>query len=165
MANKHCYVFEMSNNFLIYFFITSFVNRLNINNVFQFKSLQDVVLRFLDEKVCEAYLEQLRWNGKPECPHCECSKMYRLKSVKQPYKCGDRFCGKKFSVRIGLIFEASNIPLSKWFIAIFLMSNHKKGISSCQLARDLNITQKSGWHMVMRIREMMRAKITVKWIV
>ena len=130
--------------------------------MFQFKSLQEVILRFSDESVCEAYLEQLRWNGKPECPHCGCSKVYKLKSVKQPYKCGDRFCGKKFSVRIGLIFEASNIPLSKWFIAIYLVTNHKKGISSLQLGRDLNITQKSAWHMIMRIREMMRTKTTVK---
>lgn len=130
--------------------------------MFQFKSLQDVVLRFSDDKVCEAYLEQLRWNGEPECPHCGCSKVYRLKSVKQPYKCGDRFCGKKFSVRIGLIFEASNIPLSKWFIAIYLVANHKKGISSLQLSRDLNITQKSSWHMIMRIREMMRVKTEMK---
>jgi transposase-like protein len=130
--------------------------------MFQFKSLQEVVIRFSDEKVCEAYLEQLRWNGKPECPNCGCSKVYKLASVKQPYKCGDRFCGKKFSVRIGLIFEATNIPLSKWFIAIFLVTNHKKGISSCQLARDLDITQKSAWHMIMRIREMMRVKTAVK---
>jgi len=130
--------------------------------MFQFKSLQDVVLRFSDDKVCEDYLEQLRWNGEPECPHCGCSKVYRLKSVKQPYKCGDRFCGKKFSVRIGLIFEASNIPLSKWFIAIYLVANHKKGISSLQLSRDLNITQKSSWHMIMRIREMMRVKTSIK---
>ncbi|MES2373781.1 MAG: IS1595 family transposase [Bacteroidota bacterium] len=130
--------------------------------MFQFKSLQEVVIRFSDEKVCEAYLEQLRWNGKPECPHCGCSKVYKLASVKQPYKCGDRFCGKKFSVRIGLIFEATNIPLSKWFIAIYLVTNHKKGISSLQLGRDLNITQKSAWHMIMRIREMMRVKTAVK---
>lgn len=130
--------------------------------MFQFKSLQEVVIQFSDEKVCEAYLEQLRWNGSPECPHCGCSKVYRLKSVKQPYKCGDRFCGKKFSVRIGLIFEASIIPLSKWFIAIYLVTNHKKGISSLQLSRDLNITQKSSWHMIMRTREMMRVKTEMK---
>lgn len=129
--------------------------------MFQFKSLQEVVIRFSDEKVCESYLEQLRWNGSPECPHCGCSKVYKLASVKQPYKCGDRFCGKKFSVRIGLIFEASNIPLSKWFIAIYLVTNHKKGISSLQLGRDLNITQKSAWHMIHRIREMMRVKSPV----
>ncbi len=52
--------------------------------MFQFKSLQDVVLRFSDERVCEQYLEQLRWNGKPVCPRCGCEKVYRIKSVKQP---------------------------------------------------------------------------------
>ena len=97
------------------------------------KSLQDVILKFHDERVCEQYLEQLRWNGKPVCPHCGCEKIYRIKSPKQPYKCGNKECLKKFSVKIGLIFEASNIPLTKWFIAIYLNSAHKKGISSLQL--------------------------------
>ncbi len=124
--------------------------------MFQFKSLQDVVLNFSDEKVCVAYLEKLRWDGKPICPHCLCEKVYRIKAVKQPYKCAG--CKKKFSVKVGLIFEASNIPLPKWFIAIYLSGSHKKGISSCQLARDLGVTQKTAWFMLMRIREMMRTK-------
>ena len=51
----------------------------------QFKSLQDVIIRFSDEKTCIAYLEQMRWNGKPECTHCGCSKVYRCGSVNQPY--------------------------------------------------------------------------------
>ena len=110
----------------------------------QFKSLQDVIIRFSDEKTCIGYLEQIRWNGKPECPHCGCSKVYRCGSVNQPYKCGDRFCGKKFSVTIGLIFEDSKVPLSKWFMAIYLTSTHKKGISSLQLGKDINVTQAIG---------------------
>ena len=110
----------------------------------QFKSLQDVIIRFSDEKTCIAYLEQIRWNGKPECPHCGCSKVYPCGSVNQPYKCGDRFCGKKFSVKIGLIFEDSKVPLSKWFMAIYLNSAHKKGISSLKLGKDINVTQAKG---------------------
>lgn len=130
--------------------------------MFQFKSLQDVILRFSDEKVCEAYLEQIRWNGKPVCPHCKCEKVYRIKSPKQPYKCGDKDCLRKFSVRVGLIFEGSNIPLSKWFLGMYLSTAHKKGISSVQLAKDLGITQKSGWFMGHRLREMARNKSFAK---
>lgn len=130
--------------------------------MFQFKSLSDVVLRFSDEASCIAYLEQLRWDGKPVCPHCGCGKVYRIASLKQPYKCGDKNCLKKFSVKIGLVFEASHIPLPKWFLDIYLNSAHSKGINSLQLSRDLNITQKSAWHMLMRIREMMRAKEVVQ---
>lgn len=126
--------------------------------MFQFKSLSEVVLKFNDESTCVAYLEQLRWDGKPVCPHCGCGKVYKIASPKQPYKCGNKECLKKFSVKIGLIFEASPIPLPKWFLAIYLNSAHRKGISSLQLSRDLNITQKSAWHMLHRIREMMRVK-------
>lgn len=128
----------------------------------QFKSIQDVILRFSTEKACEEYLEQLRWNGKPVCPHCGSGKVYRTSAIRQPYKCGNKECHKKFSVRIGLIFEASNVPLTKWFIAIYLNSAHKKGISSLQLGRDINVTQKTAWFMLMRIRELMRVKEEVK---
>lgn len=126
--------------------------------MFQFKSLAEVVMKFPDNATCISYLELLRWDGKPVCPHCGCEKVYRIKAVKQPYKCGDKFCAKKFSVLIGLVFEATNIPLPKWFLAIYLNTAHKKGISSIQLSKDLNITQKSAWHMLHRIREMMRTK-------
>src|SRR4051812_27694830 len=104
--------------------------------MFNFKSLQDVVTRFKSEDDCKAYLEKARWNGKPECPHCGSGKVYRTNAKTQPYKCGDKTCNKKFSVTVGLVMENSKIPLSKWFIAIYLGSAHKKGISSIQLAKD-----------------------------
>jgi len=67
------------------------------------------------------------------------------------YKCGD--CKKKFSVRYDTIFADSKLPLRTWYRAIFLMTSHKKGISSAQLARDLGVTQKSAWHVLHRVRE------------
>jgi transposase-like protein len=72
------------------------------------------------------------------------------------YKCAD--CRKQFTIKVGTIFEDSAIPLQKWFFAIFLMTAHKKGISSCQLARDLSITQKTAWFMLHRIRYMLKSK-------
>jgi transposase-like protein len=73
---------------------------------------------------------------------------YTLKN--NTHKCRD--CLKKFSVRHGTIFGDSKVPLRKWFDAIFLMTSHKKGISSCQLARDIGVTQKTAWFMLHRIR-------------
>ena len=70
------------------------------------------------------------------------------------YKC--KACREQFTVRIGTIFEESKIPLSKWLMAIHLMTSSKKGISSHQMARELGITQKSAWFLNHRIREAMK---------
>lgn len=116
----------------------------------KFNSLLDVVKRFPDEKSCREFLEQMRWNGKPVCPHCGCfEKFYRIQNGRL-LKCAD--CRKPFSVKIGTIFEDSALPLQKWFYAFFIFSSHKKGISSYQLAKDIEVTQKTAWHMLHRIR-------------
>jgi transposase-like protein len=112
------------------------------------KNLIDVLMHFSDNTVCKNYLEQRRWNGKVKCTSCgHGHKIYRLKNG---YKCSD--CKKQFSVVKGTIFENSQIPLQKWFGALWLMSSHKKGISSVQLSKDLGITQKSAWFMLQRLR-------------
>lgn len=117
---------------------------------------------FTDENKARAFFESKRWPDGPICPHCECEEVYRLvakPTSKRPvrpgvYKC--KACRKQFTVRIGTIFEESKIPLSKWLMAIHLMTSSKKGISSHQMARELGITQKSGWFLCHRIREAMR---------
>ncbi|HTB30900.1 MAG TPA: IS1595 family transposase, partial [Bacteroidia bacterium] len=74
------------------------------------------------------------------------------------FKCGNPQCYKKFSVKVGTIFENSKIPLRIWFAAIYLCTSHKKGVSSLQLGRDLNIPQKTAWFLGQRIREMLKDK-------
>lgn len=119
------------------------------------KTLVDLTNRFADPKVCRAYLAQLRWQGKPVCQHCKSdAKIYLLSDGN--YKCGT--CLKKFSVIKGTIFEDTKLPLSKWFVAVYLITAHKKGISSLQLGRDLGVTQKTAWYMLHRIRYALRAK-------
>jgi hypothetical protein len=81
--------------------------------------------------------------------------VYNISQGKR-YKCANPECYKIFSVKVGSIFEDSNIPLRKWFIAIYILTSHKKGISSIQLAKDVGISQKSAWHLEHRIREMLR---------
>lgn len=119
------------------------------------KDLKDLMSKFQDEAVCREFLVQQRWNGTPECPYCGCRKSYSIEKGKR-FKCGNPKCWKKYSVTVGTIFEASNIPLTTWFPAVYIATAHKKGISSVQLAKDLGVTQKTAWFMLHRIREGLR---------
>ena len=121
------------------------------------QNLKYLMKKFADENVCREFLIQQRWNGKPVCPYCGCDKHYKIENGKR-FKCGNSECYKKYSVTVGSIFHASNIPLSTWFPAVYLIVSHKKGISSCQLARDLGVTQKTAWFMLHRIRESLKEK-------
>ncbi len=112
------------------------------------------------------YLESVRWSNGVICPHCNSDKTFKLtakKDSKKPvrdgvYKCSN--CRKQFSVTVGTIFENSHIPLNKWLIAIYLICSSKKGISSNQLHRMLDITYKSAWFMSHRIRYAMEQNNT-----
>jgi len=118
-----------------------------------FKSLTHLLDHFRDEQTCIEYYEAIRWNGNPVCPHCGAEKPYK---TNRGYKCSDSVCYKKFTVKVGTIFEASNIKFRVWIAAIYLCTVHKKGISSVQLSIDLGITQKSAWFVLHRIREMLK---------
>jgi transposase-like protein len=102
-----------------------------------------------------AYLEELRWGTTAACPFCGSTKSYKFNTGCR-YRCGD--CKKKYSATVGTIFENSKVPLQKWFIAIYLISAHKKGISSLQLSRDLDVTQKTAWFINHRVRAMLTDK-------
>lgn len=123
------------------------------NRTMKFKSLPQLLDHFKDEATSVAYYEKLRWNGNPVCPHCRAEKPYR---TNKGFKCSDKRCHKKFSVKVGTIFQKSRLPLRIWFAAIFLATSHKKGISSVQLASDLGVKQHTAWFMLHRIREMMK---------
>ncbi len=130
----------------------------------QFTNLLELTKYFSTEKICVEYLEQQLWNGEPTCPHCLALKPYRTATRSRKaelvgtfdYKCSNKTCHKKFTAITGTIFENTKIDLKTWFAAIYLCTAHKKGVSSCQIARDLGITQKSAWFVLHRIREMLR---------
>ncbi len=108
--------------------------------------------QFATEEACIAFLEKQRWGENHErryCSYCFSPKTYAFKN-KQLYKCGS--CRMQFNVKIGTIFSGSHIPLTKWFQAIYYLTSLKKGISSIQLAKYLEITQKSAWFLAQRIR-------------
>ncbi|MBS1593586.1 MAG: IS1595 family transposase [Bacteroidetes bacterium] len=118
----------------------------------KFNNLIDLLTFFKDEQVCRDYLELSRWGDQLACPYkdCQSHNIYKYESGKL-YKCNK--CMRKYSVRVGTMFEDSKVPLSKWFAAIYLITAHKKGVSSLQLQRDLGITQKTAWFLSHRIRK------------
>ena len=104
---------------------------------------------FPDEQAAIDHLRSIRWRDGAYCPHCGSTKIYHF-SDNRTHKCGD--CRKRFSIKVGTIFEDSKLPLRKWFMAIWLVTSHKKGIASTQLAKDIGVTQKSAWFMLHRLR-------------
>lgn len=105
-------------------------------------------------EACRDWLAEKRWGGhdKAVCPHCSHSTCYIHNGIDR-YTC--QKCAKQFSIRTGTIFEDSRLPLIKWFVAIYLATSLKKGISSIQLAKYIEVTQKTAWFMLQRIREVM----------
>lgn len=117
-----------------------------INN--DFNSILSLINTFSSEQICIEHLETLRWNGNPVSPFDPSSKVYKCKGNK--YKCKNT--GKYFNVRTGTMFDNTKIELQKWFLAMWLITSHKKGISSIQLGKDIKVTQKTAWFMNHRIR-------------
>jgi hypothetical protein len=118
-------------------------------------SLKQIMKDFNTEEKCRAFLIRQRWNGVPVCPYCGNTKQYVIDNGKR-FKCANNKCYKKYSVTLGTVFESSNIPLTTWLPAVYIINAHKKGISSVQLAKDLGVTQKTSWFMLHRIREFMK---------
>jgi transposase-like protein len=124
----------------------------------KFKNLIEFMQVFSNDYICRELFERHRWHGKPVCPHCKNDKNnYKLGKAGQ-YKCSNRECYKKFTVTVGTVFESGKIPLVKWFAAMYLIENHKKGISSLQLSRDIGVTPKTAWFLLHRIRKMLKEK-------
>lgn len=112
--------------------------------------IHDFVDRFSNEIICRTFLEQIRWNGTPTCPFCNCQKQYTLKDGKT-YKCANNKCYKKYTVTVKTIFENTNIPLQSWLTAIYLCMFYKNRVSSTELSRLLSITQKSAYIIIDKI--------------
>jgi transposase-like protein len=121
----------------------------------QFKTLTDLMIAFQDPQTAIDHFKAIRWAGGIVCPYCEHDKAYTL-SRPNKYRCAD--CSRNFSVTVGTIFEDTKLPLRIWFGAIWLITNHPKGIASTTLAKDLGITQKSAWFVLHRLRHAARTR-------
>ena len=116
--------------------------------------------RFPDQESCIEHLERLRWKDKVYCPHCDSTDVDRKKEdgVGRVGRYHCHKCGASFKVTCGTVFHGTKIPLQKWFMAIALIMNAKKSLSSYQLARDLDLKQKAAWYLMTRIRAEMANK-------
>lgn len=126
-----------------------------MNAIKSIKSLVQLLEVFPNEQACIKHLRSIRWRDGAYCPYCGSTKVYDFKDGKT-HKCGD--CRQRFSIKVGTIFEDSKISLRRWFIAIYLITSHSKGISSVQLAKDLGVTQKTAWFMLHRLRHAAKTK-------
>jgi transposase-like protein len=125
--------------------------------------LIDVTRKFKTDADCLDYIEAMRWpNGEIGCVHCgeiaRVSKITREAKGKNKrtriYQC--LACGKQFSATSGTIFNDSHLPLTKWFLAVALICEAKKGMSACQLQRHLGVNYRTAWYLAHRIREAMQ---------
>jgi transposase-like protein len=116
------------------------------------KTLQQAIIHFSDFENCKKLMVELRWaDGAVKCPHCGSEKVTYL-AKNRVWKCYTGHPKPKFSLKTGTIFEESPLGLEKWLPALWLVVNCKNGISSCELARDLGVTQKTAWFMAHRLR-------------
>jgi transposase-like protein len=119
-------------------------------------TLQQAIIFFANPDNCQRYMIAVRWpDGKVTCPTCGAERVTYLANQRR-WKCYSKHPRPQFSVKVGTIFEDSSLGLDKWMMAMWLIANCKNGISSCEIARDMGITQKSAWHMLQRIRLAMR---------
>ncbi|MCD4717482.1 MAG: IS1595 family transposase [Desulfobacterales bacterium] len=101
---------------------------------------------------CITHLEKVRWGDKPKCPYCKSPKVTPRPKEKR-HHCNN--CNTSFSVTVRTIFHHTHLPLQKWFLAITLVLNAKKGIAARQLGRDLHVNKDTAWRMAMKIRDAM----------
>lgn len=122
----------------------------------QFKNLSHMLAVFFDEQQCINHFAAIRFRNGLQCPHCGSARKIHKFSDSIRYKCAD--CRKQFTAKVGTIFEESKVSLQKWFMAFYLATSCEQGISSLQLSKEIDVTQKTAWFMVQRIRHIAQTK-------
>jgi transposase-like protein len=117
------------------------------------KTLREAIVFFADQGNCLAYLiaKRTEWKDGVICPRCGSKSVSFLKNQMR-WQCSARHPQRQFSIKVGTIMEDSPIGLDKWLPAIWMLQNCKNGISSCEIARALGVTQKTAWFLLHRIR-------------
>jgi len=112
-------------------------------------TIVEVIEKFGNQQSCYEHLEMVRWGGIPLCPYCGASNSSK-KAGSNRHLCHQ--CNNSFSVLVGTVMESTKLPLNKWFVAIVLIVNAKKGISSLQLSRDIGVNKNTALYLQKRIR-------------
>jgi transposase-like protein len=124
-------------------------------------TLQQAIIHFADADNCIRYMVSKLWPNGMICPACGRKDVSWLANQKK-WQCKSAHSKRQFSAKVGTIFEDSPLGLEKWLPAVWLITNSKNGVSSCELARTLGITQKSAWFMLHRIRLAMQSGSLLK---
>lgn len=115
----------------------------------KFNHIISLTTYFNSEEKCKQAIIESRWaDGDVVCPYC--GQHHCVKRADGKFRC--KGCRKNFSCLVGTIFENTKLPLIKWFIAMYFISSNKKGVSSYQLSRDIDVTQSTSWYMLQKIR-------------
>ncbi len=117
-------------------------------------NLPDLIEQFHSEDKCREYLEDLRWPNGVRCPRCGFDSLSKIQKRHQ-WECNEPSCRYQFSVTAGTVLHDSHLPLWKWFLAIYLIGESKKGISAKQLQRTLGVSYKTAWYLGHRVRSAM----------
>jgi transposase-like protein len=124
------------------------------------RSLQEAVVYFSSPDNCIDYLAIRRWpDGRVICPTCGSDKV-KFNADRRIWQCSSHHSKRQFSIKVGTIMEDSAIPLDKWLMAMWMVTNCKNGISSYEIAKDVKVTQKSAWFMLHRIRLAMQDELS-----
>src|ERR1017187_10496946 len=118
------------------------------------RTLQEAIIYFADADNCLAYMAAHRWPNGVECPTCGRKDATYLETQKK-WQCKSAHAKRQFTAKVGTIFEDSALGLEKWLPAVWIITTAKNGVSSCEIARSLGVTQKTAWFMLHRIRKAM----------
>lgn len=118
------------------------------------RTLQEAIIHFADPENCLRYMVAHRWPSGVFCPTCGRKDVTWLASQRK-WQCKSAHAKRQFSAKVGTIFEDSPLSLEKWLPAVWLIATAKNGVSSCEIARSLGVTQKTAWFMLHRIRKAM----------
>src|ERR1700674_2414432 len=115
------------------------------------KSLLPAIIYEPNPDNCIDYLAIRRWRNGVTCPTCGSVKV-KYRANRRTWTCSTHHAKREFSVKVGTVLEDSAIPLDKWMMATWMVTNCKNGVSSYEIAKDVKVTQKSAWFMLHRIR-------------
>lgn len=115
------------------------------------QTLMEAARYFADPDVCLEFVKKLRWPDGVTCPHCG-SERVRFIQTQRKWCCKSKSCKKQFSIKVGTIFEKSQIPLDKWLLTLWMLVNCRNGVSSWEVARSIGVCQKTAWFMCHRLR-------------
>ncbi|MCB9840739.1 MAG: IS1595 family transposase [Phycisphaeraceae bacterium] len=113
-------------------------------------------IRFFDADTADSYLASIKWpDGQPCCPRCGSVNVGWIKSRRR-FQCREKACRKQFSTTTGTILEGTHLTSDQWIAAVWMIVNCRMGVSSCEIARTIGCKQQSAWHLLHRVREIMR---------